>query len=219
MRQRPSAEPGFFVSDSKSPGPRAALGAEGRNGQRRQLPQPDGGRRGRVSRAARRTSQQALAYAKAAGLTVSPAGVRHSMGGQAFRRGGIMLDMRGMNAIRARSRAIARSRSARARPGTTSRTPSIRASRSRRCSRPTSSPSAARSRSMPTAWTIRPGAIRNSIRSLRVMLADGRIVTASRDGESGALRPRRRRLRPVRDHPVGRARCRSERHLPLASAS
>lgn len=40
-----------------------------------------------------------LAYARAAGLTVSPAGVRHSMGGHAFRRGGIMLDMRHMNRI------------------------------------------------------------------------------------------------------------------------
>ena len=40
-----------------------------------------------------------LAYAREAGLTVSPAGVRHSMGGQAFRRGGIMLDMRHMNRI------------------------------------------------------------------------------------------------------------------------
>jgi len=40
-----------------------------------------------------------LAYARASGLTISPAGVRHSMGGQAFRRGGIMLDMRHLNRI------------------------------------------------------------------------------------------------------------------------
>ena len=84
---------------------------------------------------------------------------------------------------RARSRRGARSRSAPARPGTTSRTPSIRASRSRRCNRPTSSPSAARSRSTRTAWTIAPGALMGSIRSLRIMLADGRVVTASRDDE------------------------------------
>lgn len=42
---------------------------------------------------------QALAYAEANGLTVSAAGVRHSMGGQAFRRGGIVLDMTQLNAI------------------------------------------------------------------------------------------------------------------------
>jgi len=42
----------------------------------------------------------ALAFARARGLTVSAAGVKHSMGGQAFRRGGLVLDMRGMNAIR-----------------------------------------------------------------------------------------------------------------------
>ena len=42
----------------------------------------------------------ALAYAKANGLTVSAAGVKHSMGGQAFRPGGVMLDMRGMIAIK-----------------------------------------------------------------------------------------------------------------------
>lgn len=41
----------------------------------------------------------ALSSARAAGLTISPAGVRHSMGGQAFRRGGIMLDMRRLNSI------------------------------------------------------------------------------------------------------------------------
>ncbi|HVY20660.1 MAG TPA: FAD-binding oxidoreductase [Bauldia sp.] len=43
--------------------------------------------------------QIALAYARANGLTVSAAGVRHSMGGQAFLRGGLVLDMRGFNAI------------------------------------------------------------------------------------------------------------------------
>lgn len=41
----------------------------------------------------------ALRYAAAHGLTVSAAGVRHSMGGQAFRAGGVMLDMRGMDTI------------------------------------------------------------------------------------------------------------------------
>src|SRR5262245_53312371 len=39
--------------------------------------------------------QAALTYARANRLTVSPAGVRHSMGGQAFLKGGLVLDMRG----------------------------------------------------------------------------------------------------------------------------
>jgi len=41
----------------------------------------------------------ALAFARARGLTVSAAGVKHSMGGQAFQRGGLVLDMRAMNAF------------------------------------------------------------------------------------------------------------------------
>ena len=41
----------------------------------------------------------ALTYARGHGLKVSIAGVRHSMGGQAFARNALMLDMRGLNAI------------------------------------------------------------------------------------------------------------------------
>lgn len=41
-----------------------------------------------------------LAFARDNGLTVTAAGVRHSMGGQAFRKGGVVLDMRRFNAIR-----------------------------------------------------------------------------------------------------------------------
>jgi FAD/FMN-containing dehydrogenase len=40
-----------------------------------------------------------LAFARANKLSVSPAGVRHSMGGHAFRKGGIVLDMRRFNAV------------------------------------------------------------------------------------------------------------------------
>ena len=42
----------------------------------------------------------ALAYARESGLKVSVAGVRHSMGGQAFAPGALLLDMRGFNRIR-----------------------------------------------------------------------------------------------------------------------
>jgi FAD/FMN-containing dehydrogenase len=40
-----------------------------------------------------------LAFAREHKLPVTSAGVRHSMGGQAFRKGGIVLDMRGFNTI------------------------------------------------------------------------------------------------------------------------
>ena len=69
-----------------------------------------------------------------------------------------------------------------ARRGTTSRMCSTPASRSRRCSRPTSSPSAARSRSTPTAWTTRPARWRR--RSLAARDAAGRLdATVSADRE------------------------------------
>lgn len=41
----------------------------------------------------------ALTWARAHALTVTAAGVKHSMGGQAFRAGGIVLDMRAMKSI------------------------------------------------------------------------------------------------------------------------
>ncbi len=41
----------------------------------------------------------ALAHARANGLKVSMAGARHSMGGHAFARGGMVLDMTGFNAV------------------------------------------------------------------------------------------------------------------------
>ena len=43
--------------------------------------------------------QAAIAYARANKLTLSAAGARHSMGGQAFLTGGLVLDMTGFNAI------------------------------------------------------------------------------------------------------------------------
>src|SRR5258706_2922860 len=40
-----------------------------------------------------------LSFARDNKLSITTAGVRHSMGGQAFRKGGIVLDMRGFNKI------------------------------------------------------------------------------------------------------------------------
>ena len=41
----------------------------------------------------------AIAFARARGLKISPAGVKHSMGGHAFSRGGVMLDMTAFNKL------------------------------------------------------------------------------------------------------------------------
>jgi FAD/FMN-containing dehydrogenase len=43
--------------------------------------------------------QKALVFAQDNGLKVTPAGVHHSMGGQSFSKGGLVLDMRGFNEI------------------------------------------------------------------------------------------------------------------------
>jgi FAD/FMN-containing dehydrogenase len=46
-----------------------------------------------------RDLRQALALARNNSLKVTPAGERHSMGGQSFSRGGLVLDMRGLDSI------------------------------------------------------------------------------------------------------------------------
>jgi FAD/FMN-containing dehydrogenase len=43
--------------------------------------------------------RNAMAFARARGLKISPAGVKHSMGGHAFSRGGLMLDMTAFNKL------------------------------------------------------------------------------------------------------------------------
>jgi FAD/FMN-containing dehydrogenase len=123
---------------------------------------------------------QALAYARSAGLTVSPAGVRHSMGGQAFRRGGIMLDMRGLNRVELH-------------PETSTVTVGAGASWHdiQNAIHPRFAVKAMQSTDIFTVggsisvnahgMDHRAGAIMDSIRSLKVMLADGRVVTVSRD--------------------------------------
>jgi FAD/FMN-containing dehydrogenase len=122
----------------------------------------------------------ALAYAKAAGLTISPAGVRHSMGGQAFRRGGVILDMRGLNRIELhpeRSTIVV---------GAGATWHDIQ-----KAIHPRFAVKAMQSTDIFTVggsisvnahgMDHRAGAIMDSIRSLRLMLADGRVMNASRD--------------------------------------
>jgi FAD/FMN-containing dehydrogenase len=135
---------------------------------------------GVVSPRSEKEVQQALAYANAAGLTISPAGVRHSMGGHAFRRGGIMLDMRHMNGIRLY-------------PEKSTVTVGAGASWHdiQNAIHPRFAVKAMQSTDIFTVggsisvnahgMDHQAGAIRDSIRSLRVMLADGRIETVSRE--------------------------------------
>jgi FAD/FMN-containing dehydrogenase len=121
-----------------------------------------------------------LAYARAAGLTISPAGVRHSMGGQAFRRGGIMLDMRQMNRIELH-------------PETSTVTVGAGATWHdiQNAIHPRFAVKAMQSTDIFTVggsisvnahgMDHRAGAVMDSVRSLRLMLSDGKIATISRE--------------------------------------
>lgn len=122
---------------------------------------------------------RALDYARAHRLPVSAAGVKHSMGGQAFRAGGVMLDMRGLNAIRL---------------DPARRTVTVGAGATwhdiQNAIHPRFSVKAMQSTDIFSVggsisvnahgMDHRAGALMNSIRSMRVMLADGRVVAASR---------------------------------------
>ena len=123
---------------------------------------------------------KALAYAKAKGLSVSAAGVKHSMGGQAFRRGGVVLDMRGLNSIRLdpdKSQVTV---------GSGATWHDIQ-----NAIHPRFAVKAMQSTDIFTVggsisvnahgMDHQAGALMDSIRSMKVMLADGSVVTASRE--------------------------------------
>ena len=130
---------------------------------------------------------RALAYARARNLPVSAAGVKHSMGGQAFRRGGVVLDMRGLDSIRLD-------------PDNSIVTVGSGATwhAIQNAIHPRFAVKAMQSTDIFTVggsisvnahgMDHRAGALMNSIRSLRVMLADGRVVTASRDENAELFR-------------------------------
>lgn len=122
---------------------------------------------------------QALVYARAHGLTVTAAGMKHSMGGQAFRAGGVVLDMRGLNTIRLD-----------AATGTITVGSGATWHAIQNAIHPRF---AVKSMQSTDIFTVggsvsvnahgmdhQSGSVMGSIRSLRVMLADGRVVTASR---------------------------------------
>ncbi|HEU4704100.1 MAG TPA: FAD-binding oxidoreductase, partial [Sphingomicrobium sp.] len=113
--------------------------------------------------------------------------VRHSMGGQAFRKGGVVLDMRGLDSIRldpARSTVTV---------GSGATWHAIQ-----NAIHPHFAVKAMQSTDIFTVggsiavnahgMDHRAGAIMGSIRSLRVMLADGKVVTASRDENADLFR-------------------------------
>lgn len=129
----------------------------------------------------------ALRYAKAHGLTVSSAGAKHSMGGQAFRAGGIVLDMRGLNAIEF---------------DTTDRSVTVGAGATWHAIQLAIHPRfAVKAMQSTDIFTVggsvsvnahgmdhRAGAVMGSIRKLTLMLADGRIVETSRTEHADLFR-------------------------------
>ena len=122
----------------------------------------------------------ALAYARANKLTVSAAGVRHSMGGQAFQKGGLVLDMRGMDQIQldpaARTVTVGAGATWHAIQNAIHPRFAVKAMQS------TDIFSVGGSISVNAhGMDHHAGAVMRSIRSVRVMLADGQIVTASPD--------------------------------------
>jgi FAD/FMN-containing dehydrogenase len=129
----------------------------------------------------------ALAYARAHGLTVSAAGVKHSMGGQAFRKGGVVLDMRGMDSIRLDEQA----RTVTVGGGATWHAIQIAVHPkfAVKAMQSTDIFSVGGSISVNAhGMDHQAGAVMGSLRSLRVMLADGSIVTASRTENADLFR-------------------------------
>src|SRR4030081_2047995 len=119
-----------------------------------------------------------LAFARDNKLSITTAGVRHSMGGQAFRKGGIVLDMRGFNKIVLNESA----RSITVQPGATWHEIqnvlhprfAVRAMQS------TDIFSVGGSISVNAhGMDHQAAALRKSIKSMRVMLADGSLKTVS----------------------------------------
>lgn len=129
----------------------------------------------------------ALDYARAHGLTVSAAGVKHSMGGQAFRSGGLVLDMRGMAAIHLDEAA----RTVTVGGGATwhDLQLALHPRFAVKAMQSTDIFSVGGSISVNAhGMDHQAGAVMGSLRSVRLMLANGRVVTASRDENAELFR-------------------------------
>jgi FAD/FMN-containing dehydrogenase len=119
-----------------------------------------------------------LAFARDNKLSVTTAGVRHSMGGQAFRKGGIVLDMRSFNRIVLNEA----SRSITVQPGATWHDiqNALHPRFSVRAMQSTDIFSVGGSISVNAhGMDHQAGALAKSIKSMKVMLADGTLKTAS----------------------------------------
>ncbi len=131
--------------------------------------------------------RQALTYAREQGLKVSVAGVRHSMGGQAFARNGVVLDIREFNRIMLNEEAM---------------TVTVQSGATWHQIQNQIHPRFAITAMQSTdIFTVggsisvnahgmdhHYGALGNTIRSMRVMLADGSIVRASPDENADLFR-------------------------------
>lgn len=129
----------------------------------------------------------ALGYAADKGLPVSAAGVKHSMGGHAFRRGGVVLDMRGMNGIALDREA----RTVRVGAGATwhDLQNALHPAFAVKAMQSTDIFSVGGSISVNAhGMDHQAGALMGSIRSLRIMRADGSVVTASRTENADLFR-------------------------------
>src|ERR1700704_2798458 len=119
-----------------------------------------------------------LAFARDNKLSVTTAGVRHSMGGQAFRKGGIVLDMRTFNRIVLNES----SRSVTVQPGATWHDiqNALHPRFAVRAMQSTDIFSVGGSISVNAhGMDHQAGALAKSIKSMKVMLADGTLKTAS----------------------------------------
>ncbi len=119
-----------------------------------------------------------LAFARDNRLSITTAGVRHSMGGQAFRKGGVVLDMRGFNRIVLNESA----RSVTVQPGATWHDiqNALHPRFAVRAMQSTDIFSVGGSISVNAhGMDHQAGALAKSIKSMRVMLADGSLRTAS----------------------------------------
>jgi FAD/FMN-containing dehydrogenase len=119
-----------------------------------------------------------LAFARDNRLSITTAGVRHSMGGQAFRKGGIVLDMRGFNRIALNESA----RSVTVQPGATWHDiqNALHPRFAVRAMQSTDIFSVGGSISVNAhGMDHQAGAVAKSISSMKVMLADGSLKTVS----------------------------------------
>lgn len=122
---------------------------------------------------------QAVNWARAKGLPVTPAGVKHSMGGHAFAKGGVVIDMLAMNTIKLDDEAKTIT------VGAGARWHDIQNAIHPRFAVKAMQSSDVFSVGGSIAVNAhgmdhRAGAVMGSLRSMRVLLANGEIVTASR---------------------------------------